>query len=419
MTSEKKKAQEKRRARLGKAIFALNLIIAIGAISTGHFREWLSAGLGSGPAKAVETAALTPEKQASNAPPPVPSVELSDTQLVSLKVEAVTERAFPIEKAAVGSIDFNEEMSLQVFTPYQGRILTLLAKLGDEVKKGDTLFTIDSPDLLAAESNLISAAGVAELNARNLARLKQLYESRAIAQKDMEQAISDQQASEGALKAARDAVRIFGKTEAEVDRIIAERKVDPTLVVPSPISGRITARNAAPGLFVQPGNAPAPYSIADLSTVWMMANVAESDSPAFNVGQDVRVSVMAYPDRIFEGKISTIGATVDPNTHRVLVRSEISDPKHELRPGMFANFVIRTGDPVSGPAIPFDGVVREGDGSLTAWVTTDRHRFFKRTVKVGLQRDGYDQILEGVNPGELVATEGALYVSNALTTAAR
>jgi cobalt-zinc-cadmium efflux system membrane fusion protein len=410
---------EKKKAHVGTAIFALNLIIAVGAISTGHFRAWLKAGLGTGPANAVETAALTQVERTSSAPPSAPSVDLSDTQLASLKVESVGEYTFPIEKAAVGSIDFNEEMSLQVFTPYQGRILTLSATLGEEVKKGDTLFTIDSPDLLQAESNLISTAGVAELTSRNLARLKQLYEVHAIAQKDMEQAASDQQAAEGALKAARDAVRIFGKTEAEIARMITERKVDPTLVVPSPISGRITARNAAPGLFVQPGSAPAPYSIADLSTVWMLANVAESDSPAFRVGQDVRVTVMAYPGRVFEGKISTIGATVDPNTHRVLVRSEISDPKHELRPGMFANFIIRTGEPVSAPAIPFDGVVREGDGTMTVWVTTDHHRFFKRTVKVGLQRDGYDQILDGLKPGELVATKGALFLSNALTTAAR
>jgi len=310
-------------------------------------------------------------------------------------------------------------MSLQVFTPYQGRIITLFAKVGDEVKKGDTLFTIDSPDLLTAESSLISAAGVSELTSRNLARLRQLYETRAIAQKDLEQAISDQQAAEGAIRAARDSVRLFGKTEADIDRIVTERKADPVLVIPSPITGRITARNAAPGLFVQPGNAPAPYSIADLTTVWMLANVAESDSPAFRVGQDVRVTVMAFPGRVFEGKISTIGATVDPNTRRVLVRSEIKDPNHELRPGMFANFVISVGDPVTSPAIPFDGVVREGDGTMSIWVTTDRHRFFKRTVKVGLQHDGYNQIVEGVKPGEVVATEGALFISNALTTAAR
>jgi len=412
---------EKKKAAIGTAIFALNLVVAMGAISTGHFREWLSAGLGSGPAKAVETAALAPDKDkdAPSAQSLIPSVELSDTQLTRLKIEPVGERSFPVERAAVGSIDFNEEMSLQVFTPYQGRIITLFAKVGDEVKKGDTLFTIDSPDLLTAESSLISAAGVSELTSRNLARLRQLYETRAIAQKDLEQAISDQQAAEGAIRAARDSVRLFGKTEADIDRIVTERKADPVLVIPSPITGRITARNAAPGLFVQPGNAPAPYSIADLTTVWMLANVAESDSPAFRVGQDVRVTVMAFPGRVFEGKISTIGATVDPNTRRVLVRSEIKDPNHELRPGMFANFVISVGDPVTSPAIPFDGVVREGDGTMSIWVTTDRHRFFKRTVKVGLQHDGYNQIVEGVKPGEVVATEGALFISNALTTAAR
>jgi cobalt-zinc-cadmium efflux system membrane fusion protein len=86
---------------------------------------------------------------------------------------------------------------------------------------------------------------------------------------------------------------------------------------------------------------------------------------------------------------------------------------------MFATFVIRTGDPVRSPAIPLDGVVREGDGTMSVWVTADRRRFTKRTVKTGLQRDGYHQILEGLQPGELIATEGALFLSNALATASR
>jgi cobalt-zinc-cadmium efflux system membrane fusion protein len=347
------------------------------------------------------------------------NVELSEAELKSVKVAAVEEREFPIEKEAVGSIDFNEELLTQVFTPYQGRIIGLFAKVGDEVRKGETLFTIDSPDLLQACSTLISAAGVLQLTTRNLARLKNLFETRAISLKDLEQAVSDQQTAEGALRAARDAVRIFGKTDAEMDRMIADRHVDPTLVVPSPIAGRITARNAAPGLLVQPGNAPAPYTVADISTMWMLANVAESDSPAFRVGQEVKVSVMAFPNRIFEGHISTVSSWVDPNTHRLLVRSEVEDPNHELRSGMFANFVIRTGEPVRSPAIPLDGVVREGDGTMTAWVTADRRRFTKRTVKIGLQRDGYVQILQGLQAGDLVASEGALFLSTALAIAAR
>jgi membrane fusion protein, heavy metal efflux system len=405
---------ERRTITLGAAAVAIIASFFAGAYVANRYR------VPSPDTFAVSDAVAAPEAvTAPKSTPKANQVELLETQLKAVKVEVAAEREFPVEKSAVGSIDFNEELLTQVFTPYQGRIVELFAKVGDEVKKGQTLFTIDSPDLLAADSNLISTAGVLQLTTRNLARLRSLYESRAVSQKDLEQAISDQQTAEGATRAARDAVRIFGKSDAEIDKIVAERMADPTLVVPSPISGRVTARNAAPGLLVQPGNAPAPFTVADISTMWMLANVAESDSPSFSVGQDVRVTVMAYPGREFRGRISTIGSTVDPTTHRVLVRSEIDDPKHELRSGMFANFVISTGEPMRSVAVPLDGVVREGDGTMTAWVTADRRRFTQRPVKVGLLRDGYYQILEGLQPGELVATEGALFLSNAIAIAGR
>ncbi len=345
------------------------------------------------------------------------SIELSESQLAVVKVDAVQAREFPNEKNAVGSIDFNEDMETQVFTPYQGRIIGLFADVGDDVKKGQTLFTIDSPDLLAAESNLIAAAGVMDLTTRNLARLKELYTTQAVSQHDLEQAVSDQQTAEGNLRAGRDAVRIFGKSDAEIDRIVAQRLADPTLVVPSPITGRITARNAAPGLFVQPGNTPAPYTVADIDTMWMLANVAEVDSPAFHVGQAVQVKISAFPDRVFDGTITIVGALVDPNTRRVLVRSEIKDPQHELRSGMFANFAIAIGPPTRSPGVPVNGVVREGDGTQTIWITADRRRFTQRTVKIGQVREGYRQILEGVQVGELVATDGAIFLSNMLAIA--
>lgn len=345
------------------------------------------------------------------------SIDLSDSQLSAVKVTPVQERDFPREKETVGSIDFNEEMAVQVFTPYPGRIIALFASVGDDVKKGQTLFTIDSPDLLQAELTLIAASGVLELTTRNLAQLKELYTTRAVSQRDLDQGISDQQTAEGNVRAARDAVRLFGKTDAEIDRIVADRRANSTLVVPCPVDGQITARNAAPGLYVQPGSAPAPYSVANIDTMWMLANVAENDSPAFQVGQPVQVRIGAFPGRVFDGKITTVGASVDPNTRRVLVRSEIEDPQHELRSGMFANFTISVGAPVRSPAVPLDGVVREGDGTHTVWVTADRRRFARRTVKIGEQRDGYRQILDGVRPGELVATEGAIFLSNMLATA--
>ena len=394
--------------RLSAAIAALFALVGVVYWIT-HLGERPQSAIGGSKANVAATdAAVDPGPN---------SVDLSDSQLSAVRVEPVGVRDFPVEKEAVGSINFNEDLEVQVFTPYAGRIISLFASVGDDVKKGQTLFTIDSPDLLAAESTLIAAAGVLELTTRNLARLKDLYTTRAVSQRDLDQGISDQQTAEGNLRAGRDAVRIFGKTNSEIDQIIANRKADPTLVVPSPIDGRITARNAAPGLYVQPASAPAPYTVADIDTMWMLANVVENDSPAFQIGQAVQVKINAFPGEQFDGKVTTIGSSVDPNTRRVLVRSEIKDPKHELRSGMFANFIITVGAPVRSPGIPLNGVVREGDGTQTIWVTADRRRFTRRTVEIGQQRDGYRQILKGVQAGELVATDGAIFLSNMLATA--
>jgi cobalt-zinc-cadmium efflux system membrane fusion protein len=350
---------------------------------------------------------------------PEPAVELTDTQLASMKIEPVRAHLFPREKQAVGNIDFNQELVTQVFTPYQGRIIKAFVRVGDEVKKDQVLFTIDSPDLVQAESTLISAAGVLEFNSKNLQRYSNLVKQSAVAQKDYEQAFSDNQAAVGALRAARAAVKVFGKSDAEIDKIVADRKIDPALVVPSPMDGRITSRNAAPGLLVQPGNPPPVYTVADISTMWMLANVPEKDIPDLKEGDGVRVNVDPYPRREFTGKITTIGDTVDPVTRRVLVRSEINDPNHELRAGMFATFVITIAPPNRAPAVSQDAIIREGDGTMTVWVTADRHRFVKRIVKTGLTHGGFTEILDGLRIGEFVATDGSLFIANQFTNASR
>jgi cobalt-zinc-cadmium efflux system membrane fusion protein len=350
---------------------------------------------------------------ATNAPPEA-AVVLASNQLNAIKIETVGTHVFPVEKEAVGSIDFVDDLSVQVYPPYQGKLLKTFVELGDNVQKGQPLYTIDSPDLVQAESTLIGTAAALELTTKELTRAKDLYGTNGVSQRELEQAINDQQTAEGALKAARDAVRIFGKNEAEIDQIIATRKMDSALVVPSPLIGEVTAYNAPPGLLVQPGTAPAPFSIADVTLKWMLANVIESDISLYRVGQPVEVKVTAYPGRVFKGTISKIYATVDPNTHRLTVRSEIADPKNELRPGMLASFMIRVEEPVESVAIPANGVVREGDGTMTAWVTTDRHRFAQRIIKTGLRTDGWIQILDNLQRGELVVTDGAIFLDNML-----
>ena len=276
-----------------------------------------------------------------NASQSEPRVELSPGQLSAIKLQPVGSYLFYVEKKGIGNIDFDNKLyfdntlSIQVFPPRQGRIAKTLAELGDEVQKGQSLYTIGT--------------------------------SR--------------------------------ETELEVR---------------SPINGQVTSVNASPGLQVEPGKAPAPYAVADVSTKWMVANVLESDSSFYQVGRAVEVRVMAYPGRVFDGKIIKIYPTVDGNTHRVMIRSEIGDPNNELRSGMLAEFVVRVEEPTEATAIPTNGVVREGDGTMTAWVTTDRHHFSQRVLKTGLREDDRVQILEGLKRGELVVTDGAIFLSNML-----
>ncbi|MBV8605497.1 MAG: efflux RND transporter periplasmic adaptor subunit [Pelomonas sp.] len=363
---------------------------------------------------AMTLAQAMPPRGAASATLPADQVGLSDEQARAISVAPAGRREFVAHYAAVGSIDFDENLAVPVFSNYQGKIIKPLAEIGDRVRRGQALYTIDSPDLVNAESGLIAAAGAFELTTTALKRADDLRRVQGLADKDYEQAVSDQMAADASLKSAREAVRVFGKSAPEIDAIVAHRRIDPVLVVASPIDGRVTARAAQPGLLVQPGATPAPYTVADVSKLWLIANVAETDSPAFHAGQAMRVQVNAFPGRVFDARIAVLGATVDPTLHTLIVRAELDDTRHELRPGMLATFDIAADRPVSSTAVPLDGVVREGDGSFSIWVTSDRRRFTRRAVRLGLQQDGVHQVLDGLAPGELVVTKGAILLSNIL-----
>jgi membrane fusion protein, heavy metal efflux system len=392
----------------------LTLVVALVAAGAVLFWGRGFVGLADGQTNHRELVTASIDRPSADTNAAEASVDLNEKQAGMVKAGPIGAREFAVTRTAVGTIDFNENLLVQVFSQYAGKILKAFYNVGDDVKQGDVLFTIDSPDLLQAESTLLAAAGVLELQKKTLARTTGLLRSGGMAQKDVDQATSDQQTAEGNFKAAKDSVRIFGKSDAEIEEILSNRKVDSTLVVPSPIAGRVVTRNAAPGFLTQPGTAPAPFSVGDLSTMWMIANVIETDAPAYKLGQRVEVRVPAYPDTVFRGRVTALGSMIDPNTHRQLVRSEIEDPQHLLRSGMFASFLIHVGDPMRSLAVPADGVVREGDGTMTVWVTADNHHFVKRTVTIGLRQEGWVQILDGLRAGETVVTDGAVFLSNKL-----
>jgi len=357
----------------------------------------------------------------SHRQPPAPSphavahgVALTGTQAGQVSVIVVRAHAFETWRQAVGYIDYDQGRIAQVSSPYAGRVTGVAGEEGDTVRKGQLLFTIDSPDLLQAESNLLAADGVLTLDRKALARAKKMLAIQASAQKDVEQAMSDEQTAEANDRSARKAVLLFGKSEADVDRLLATHEVDGELRVLSPFGGLVVNRSLAVGDLVQPGGTPTPFTVADLSAVWMVANMPEDDAAALKLHQPIAITVPALAGRTLHGDVSYIGGAVDPNTHTVIVRADIPNPDHRLLPQMLANAAVETAAPEHSPAVPEDGVVREGDGTMMVYVTQDGRRFEQRIVKVGKRQQGMDQILGGLKVGERVAGKGALFLDNML-----
>ena len=365
-------------------------------------------------------------------PRPDPNVAMVDAeQAERLNVAPVRLREFRDERTAVGRIAFNDERTTSIFAPFQGRVLRLIAKPGDVLYPGSPLVILDSPDLVQANADLISAT-VAVRKAENqlslaervAKRQKLLFDVGAGAFKDVEQAASDfknaqndLKTAEGQLTAARNRLRApFGKTETEIAKIEETHQVDRVAEIFSPIAGTVTTRKVSPGQFVRADNTDPMFSVGDLSSMWLVANVAEIDIPLVKVGQTVAVHVMAYAGEEFLARITYVGASVDPAVRRLTVRAEIANLDGRLKPDMFASFRILTGAPTRSPSVPAGAIVREGDGTMTAWVTADSKRFVKRAVKIGLQQDGFVQVLEGLQAAELVATDSALFLGNIITS---
>jgi len=396
--------------------------------------SWARTYLGA-PNPAETTRAVESPQPAAPAPTLEANVvTVDDAEAQRLKIEPVQLRAFREEKTAVGRIAFNDDHTTAIFAPFQGRVQRLIAKPGDVLHPGSPLLVLDSPDLVQANADLL-AASVAVQKAQNqrtqaervATRQQLLHEAGVGTYKDFEQAESDLrntqhdlQTAETQREAARNRQRtLFGKSDAEIAKTEATHQVERVTQMLSPIAGTVTARKVSPAQFVRPDNTDPLFAVADVSSMWLIANVAELDIPLIKVGQEVAVQVMAYPGEVFQARITYVGAAVDPTVRRLTVRAEIDNRDGQLKPDMFATFRILTGTPTAAPSVPADALVREGDGTMMVWVTTDRQRLVKRPVTVGLQQDGFVQIREGLQPGELVATAGALFMSNVRTAASR
>lgn len=182
----------------------------------------------------------------------------------------------------------------------------------------------------------------------------------------------------------------------------------------APIRGIVVDRQIGPGQYAQSGASTPVFTIADLSTVWLVANVRETDASRVQRGQTVQVHVLAYPDRTFSARVVYVAPTIDPNTHRLTVRAVIDNPDGTLKPEMFANFVILTSAADQSPAVPDGAVIYEGEAAHV-WVVLPDNTIAIRSIRVGRSNDGFVEVLEGLKPGDQVVIKGSLFIDRAAT----
>jgi membrane fusion protein, heavy metal efflux system len=350
----------------------------------------------------------------------------TSAQWATLTVEPVQQQVFRSEHVTEGKIAVDEDRSTPIFSPYAGRVLKLFVKPGDTVKVGDALFTIQAADMVQAQNDFISAATALNKarSAQNLAeiidkRQRLLYEGKAVPLKEVQNARAaldaaenDVRSAEVALEAARNRLRILGKTDQEITDFQEKGTIDPATLITAPIAGTIVQRKVGPGQYVGSGATDPVFIIGDLTTVWVVAYIRETEAPMVHVGQAIYFTVLAYPDRSFPANISYVAAAFDPTIRRLLVRATVNNAAGLLKPEMFASVKILTGEGDNAVAVPRDAIIYEGE-AVRVWAVRDKDHekaIELRRIKVGLANGNTVEVLKGLSPGDRVVTKGSLFI---------
>lgn len=361
------------------------------------------------------------------------SFQLTNRQWAGLKLQPANVQVFQDSTTTDGKIAIDEDLVTPVFSPFSGRVTKLIVRTGDHVTRGDPLFAIQASELAQGQNDVITAAATlrtskAQLNLAktNEKRQHALFQAQGAALKDWQQSQVDLANAQGnlagasiALAAVRNRLRILGKSDGDIDAIEAAPdflRLDADSFVRAPISGTVTQRQVGLGqniVSASSGASTPVYLIGDLSKVWLVANAREEDAPLLHTGDPVEVNVLALPGHPFSARLTYVGASIDPNTHRLAVRAEVENPKGELKPEMLAGFRIIIGEDASAPAVPQNALVYEGSAAHV-WVADPATKTLAiRSVKVGRLKGGMAEILEGVKDGETVVTEGAVFIDRA------
>jgi len=330
----------------------------------------------------------------------VPQDQMSHVQVVTIEPTTIRRTL-----RLTGAVAYNAFNTTPVITQVGGPVSRILVVPGEHVKAGQPMLEVTSPDYSQMLDAYLKAADSARLAQINYTRAQDLYQHKAIAQRDLQQAESDKNQAQADLNAAEQGLKILGIKNPNGLATAAASSQIPVL---APISGEVVERLVSPGQVVQAGQTQA-FTISDLNTVWVLANIYQSDLAYIHQGDDVVVQTDAYPNA-FHGRISYVAPALDPNTRTLQARIVVDNPGEKLKKDMYCTVTVTAGTLANAIAVPDASILRDDNNEPFVYVVVSGNQFGRRDVVLGEAQGGRTQILKGLSVGDRVVGDGSLFL---------
>jgi membrane fusion protein, heavy metal efflux system len=330
---------------------------------------------------------------------------ISQDQMSHVQVVTVQPTKLTRTLRLTGAVAYNAFNTTPVITQVGGPVSRILVVPGQHVSAGQPMLEVSSPDYSQLLDSYLKADDSYRLANKNYLRAQDLYQHHAIAERDLEQAESDRNQAQADLNAAEQGMKILGiKNPGDLAKAPSSAQI-PVL---APIGGQVVERLVSPGQVVQAGQTQA-FTISDLSTVWVLANVYQADLAYVVSGDDVVVQTDAYPGS-FHGRISYVSPALDPNTRTLQARVVVDNPGEKLKKDMYCTVTVTAGSIANAIAVPDSSVLRDDNNQPFVYVSVGANQFGRRDVEIGQGENGQTQILKGISVGEKVVGDGSLFL---------
>ncbi len=335
-------------------------------------------------------------------------VTLDPAMTKQFLVENATLSDIAITQLVAGRIEANEQRTMRIGASVTGRVVHVLAEVGDRVKAGQALAMLASPELTQAQLSYLRALSATKLAERTVERAQALVAADVIGNAELQRREVELSVARAELRAAQDQLRLIGLSQVHVDRLRESGAITSEVPITATRSGIVIERKVSQGQVAQPGDPL--FTVADLSNVWVVGALPEQDANSVRLNQQVEVQVAALGAEKLKGRIVFISDTVQPDTRTVPIRTEVENPKFELKPQMLATLKLN-GTYVKQLAVPASAVVRENDKDYV-FVKTGEHRFRLTEVQLDPAAGELRPVRKGIDEGTPIVVDGSFHLNS-------